>query len=89
MQLILGYSIIYRASKTNRCRVYYVNYLNGRVLQKVIMMNSAIDQLHSWMTHKESEHLEFKEAKAGYDTDKLTQYYCALANEGGGILSSV
>ena len=48
------------------------------------MMNSTEDQLHSWMAGRECEHLEFKEAKTGYEADKLTQYCCAFANEGGG-----
>ena len=47
-------------------------------------MNASIDQLRFWMAGKENEHLEFKEAKSGYDTDKLAQYCCALANECGG-----
>lgn len=47
-------------------------------------MSATIDQLRLWMTGKENEHLEFKEAKSGYDSDRLTQYCCALANEGGG-----
>ena len=47
-------------------------------------MGTTIDQLNSWMTNKENEHLEFKEAKTGFDTDRLTKYCCALANEGGG-----
>lgn len=38
------------------------------------------------MKHRENAHLEFKEAKNNYDSDKLTQYCCALANEGGGKL---
>lgn len=49
-------------------------------------MNTNIDQLRLWMEGKENEHLEFKEAKSGYDTDKMTQYCCALSNEGGGHL---
>ena len=36
------------------------------------------------MKCREDAHLEFKEAKNNYDSDKLTQYCCALANEGGG-----
>ena len=36
------------------------------------------------MKFRESAHLEFKEAKNNFDSDKLTQYCCALANEGGG-----
>lgn len=47
-------------------------------------MNTIMEQLHSWMKSKENEHLEFKEAKNGFDSDKLTKYCCALANEGGG-----
>lgn len=42
------------------------------------------DRLQEWMNANEDEHLEFKEAKANYDSSKLAQYCCALANEGGG-----
>ncbi len=49
-------------------------------------MHSLIDELYVLMTRRESAHLEFKEAKNNYDSDKLTQYCCALANEGGGKL---
>ena len=47
-------------------------------------MSAIIDQLQTWMKSKENEHLEFKEAKNGFDSEKLTKYCCALANEGGG-----
>ncbi len=47
-------------------------------------MNALIDELYAWMKLPESAHLEFKEAKSNYDSEKLTQYCCALANEGGG-----
>ena len=47
-------------------------------------MNSLVDELYSLMKRRESANLEFKEAKNGYDSDKLTKYCCALANEGGG-----
>lgn len=47
-------------------------------------MTDTMDKLRFWMEGKENEHLEFKEARSGYDTDKTTQYCCALANEGGG-----
>lgn len=47
-------------------------------------MNAVLEQLRLWMARKENEHLEFKEAKSGFDVEKLTQYCCALANEGGG-----
>jgi len=49
-------------------------------------MNSLLDELYALMKHRENAHLEFKEAKNNYDSDKLTQYCCALANEGGGKL---
>lgn len=47
-------------------------------------MNAEIEQLRLWLAGKENEHLEFKEARSGYDADKLAHYCCALANEGGG-----
>ena len=53
-------------------------------MEKSKVMSAIIDQLRSWMMGKENEHLEFKEAKASFDTDRLTKYGCALANEGGG-----
>src|ERR1051325_8723258 len=43
-----------------------------------------IDRFRTMPT--ESEHLEFKEAKNGYDKEKLQKYCIALANEGGGFL---
>jgi ATP-dependent DNA helicase RecG len=36
------------------------------------------------MNSKENEHLEFKEAKGGYEFEKLVKYCVAIANEGGG-----
>lgn len=48
---------------------------------------ATLDDLQRWMTSpKETEHLEFKEAKAAFDKDKLVKYCAALANEGGGQL---
>ncbi len=47
-------------------------------------MNPLAEEIYSLMKKRENAHLEFKEAKSNYDTDKLTQYCCALANEGGG-----
>ena len=38
------------------------------------------------LIEKENEHLEFKEAKAGFESEKLIKYCCALANEGGGCM---
>ncbi len=34
-------------------------------------MPSTIDDLHHWMTQKEDEHLEFKEAKGNFHFEKL------------------
>jgi ATP-dependent DNA helicase RecG len=50
------------------------------------MIHSLIDELYAWMKQPEGNHLEFKEAKNAIDHGKLTQYCCALANEGGGKL---
>jgi len=47
-------------------------------------MDSLVNELYSLIKQRENAHLEFKEAKNNYDSDKLTQYCCALANEGGG-----
>ena len=47
----------------------------------------TLDQLDRWLNAKrETEHLEFKEAKHQYDSTKLIHYCVALANEGGGYL---
>ncbi len=43
-----------------------------------------MEQLGAWLKAKESERLEFKEAKTQFDSEKLTRYCVALANEGGG-----
>ncbi len=47
-------------------------------------MAVTLEQLEEWMNDDESEHLEFKAAKNGYQKDKLFKYAAALANEGGG-----
>src|SRR5215470_14174647 len=47
-------------------------------------MDALINELYALIKQRENAHLEFKEAKNNYDSDKLTQYCCALANEGGG-----
>lgn len=47
-------------------------------------MNISLDQLQEWMDSKESERLEFKEAKQNFHFEKLVKYCAALANEGGG-----
>ena len=43
-----------------------------------------LDQLQLWMDAQEDEHFEYKEARNNYSREKLAQYCCALANEGGG-----
>ena len=46
-----------------------------------------LEDLQRWMTSpRESERLEFKEARHSYDREKLVRYCAALANEGGGHL---
>jgi ATP-dependent DNA helicase RecG len=47
-------------------------------------MNVSLQQLGTWLEGREDEHLEFKEAKTQYDSEKLTKYCVAIANEGGG-----
>ena len=43
-----------------------------------------MEQLEDWMCGAEDEHLEFKEARNQYSTEKLIRYCSALANERGG-----
>lgn len=44
-----------------------------------------LDTLNRWLTiPKETENLEFKEAKQQYDKTKLLEYCVAIANERGG-----
>lgn len=46
-----------------------------------------IERISSWLTHTpEHEHLEFKEAKTTFSREKVFEYCCAIANEGGGHL---
>lgn len=47
-------------------------------------MGVPVDQLEDWMRGAEDEHLEFKEARNQYSTQKLIGYCSALANERGG-----
>jgi len=49
-------------------------------------MEHQLQQLESWLTSKENEHVEFKEAKQRYDFEELVNYCVAFANEGGGRL---
>ncbi|MBZ0152375.1 MAG: putative DNA binding domain-containing protein [Planctomycetes bacterium] len=45
---------------------------------------ATLQQLSQWLEALEGERFEFKEAKNRYDFTEVTQYLCALANEGGG-----
>lgn len=45
---------------------------------------TSIEQVRAWLSEPEGTRLEFKEAKTGYQFDKLVEYCVALANEGGG-----
>lgn len=47
---------------------------------------SSLEWLEELLTQSENERLEFKEAKRNFDSEKLTQYCVALANEGGGYI---
>ncbi len=47
-------------------------------------MSVSLEQLEDWMRGVEDEHLEFKEARNQYSTEKLIRYCSALANERGG-----
>lgn len=47
-------------------------------------MTVTLQQLQHWLTSREDEHLEFKEARNNFHFDKLVKYCAALANEGGG-----
>ena len=49
-------------------------------------MSVSVHQLEKLLHSKEKEHLEFKEAKQQYNTEKLKKYCNAIANECGGHL---
>jgi len=50
-------------------------------------MSTSLQELERWIgAPRESEHLEFKEAKNQFDSMKLFRYCVAIANEGGGEL---
>jgi ATP-dependent DNA helicase RecG len=51
-----------------------------------MIVRTEAELRQAMLRQSESEHLEFKEAKSDYDFDKLTDYCCALANEGGGSI---
>ena len=46
----------------------------------------TIEELRALMEGREDEHVEFKEAKSGSDSNRLADYCLALANERGGRL---
>jgi ATP-dependent DNA helicase RecG len=46
----------------------------------------TLEQLRIWLSARENEHLEFKEARSGFHFEKLAKYCAALANEGGGSM---
>ena len=47
-------------------------------------MNTDLKTLRNWIRAAENENLEFKQAQKQFDSEKLTHYCVALANEGGG-----
>jgi len=49
-------------------------------------MLPTLDHLRAWLSARENEHLEFKEARNGFHFEKLAKYCAALANEGGGSI---
>ncbi len=49
-------------------------------------MAVTLADLDRWLASKETEHLEFKEAKNGFSADDLRRYVVAIGNEGGGHL---
>jgi len=55
-------------------------------LREMLDPNSNLRRLAEWLTTKESESLEFKEAKNNFHFEKLVKYCAALANEGGGSI---
>lgn len=44
------------------------------------------EEFEGWLVEREHEHIEFKEAKGQFDSERLKQYCVALANERGGKL---
>jgi len=44
------------------------------------------EQIDLWLTAREDEHTEFKEARTSFPFDELVRYVAALANEKGGYL---
>jgi len=46
----------------------------------------SVEQIDLWLTAREDEHTEFKEARTSFPFDELVRYVAALANEKGGYL---
>ena len=46
----------------------------------------TVQQLDAWLMDRESEHIEFKEAKNSFSFDDLVSYAAGIANEGGGYV---
>lgn len=46
----------------------------------------SLEALNALLTAREDEHVECKEAKNQFDSERLIEYCVALANEGGGKL---
>src|SRR5262249_16648765 len=55
-------------------------------LGKGAALGVTLADVEKWLTSKEAEHLEFKEAKTGFGSDELRRYVIAIGNEGGGHL---
>jgi predicted HTH transcriptional regulator len=50
-------------------------------------MSTTAEDIDLWrLSPREQQRLEFKEAKAQFDSRRLLEYCVALANEGGGHL---
>jgi ATP-dependent DNA helicase RecG len=49
-------------------------------------MSTSVDTIEEWMSSTEDEHIEFKEARSSFNSDKLMRYCVAIANERGGKL---
>lgn len=47
-------------------------------------MSVLLDQLNEWLEASEGEAFEFKEAKSGFEFERLGKYAAAFANMGGG-----
>jgi len=55
-------------------------------MSEIPIATEALRALEAALQLRESEHLEFKEARRGFHFDDLIRYCAAFANEGGGAL---